>query len=211
MASVCEDGVYQLEDGYWAYRFSIIVDGRRISRKKRTDEQGKKLRTRKLALKAREAAIGAAYLEMRQPQKPIARRTVHEVFREYCQTGRNGKAYQTIRKQDSLWENHLSERFGKRFIDDISVAEVQDYLAELYYQDNYAYKYVEGFLKMFYLIFGQAYSRNYLAVDTYNKLCVNKDTKIGMPKLKAEEDLDIVVFSNEELSLLDEYFRGSKA
>ena len=44
MASVCEDGVYQLEDGYWAYRFSIIVDGRRISRKKRTDEQGKKLR-----------------------------------------------------------------------------------------------------------------------------------------------------------------------
>ena len=211
MASVCEDGVYQLEDGYWAYRFSIIVDGRRISRKKRTDEQGKKLRTRKLALKAREAAIGAAYVEMRQQQKPIARRTVHEVFREYCQTGRNGKAYQTIRKQDSLWENHLSERFGKRFIDDISVAEVQDYLAELYYQDNYAYKYVEGFLKMFYLIFGQAYSRNYLAVDTYNKLCVNKDTKIGMPKLKAEEDLDIVVFSNEELSLLDEYFRGSNA
>lgn len=211
MASVCEDGVYQLEDGYWAYRFSIVVDGRRISRKKRTDEQGKKLRTRKLALKAREAAIGTAYLEMRQPQKPIARRTVHEVFREYCQTGRSGKAYQTIRKQDSLWENHLSERFGKRFIDDISTAEVQDYLTELYYQHGYAYKYVEGFLKMFYLIFGQAYSRNYLAVDTYNKLCVNKDTKIGMPKLKGEEDLSIVVFSNDELSLLDEYFKGGNA
>ena len=49
---------------------------------------------------------------------------------------------------------------------------------------------MESFLKMFYLIFGQAYSRNYLEVDTYNKLCVNKDTKIGMPKLKGEEECD---------------------
>ena len=28
----------------------------------------------------------------------------------------------------------------------------------------------ENFLKMFYLIFGQAYSRNYLSVDDYNRL-----------------------------------------
>ena len=55
-----------------------------------------------------------------------------------------------------------------------------DYLAELYYVDGLAFMYVESFLKMFYLIFGQAYSRNYLDVDIYNKLCVNKNTKIHM-------------------------------
>ena len=92
--------------------------------------------------------------------------------------------YNTILKQDSLWKNHLCSRWGKRFVDDISVAEINDYLSELYYENEYAYRYVESFLKMFYLIFGQAYSRNYLDVDTYNKLCVNKDTKIHMPKLK---------------------------
>ena len=64
-----------------------------------------------------------------------------------------------------------------RFIDEISVAEIQDYLSFLYYSEGRAYRYVEAFLKMFYLIFGQAYSRNYLDVDTYNKLCINKDTK----------------------------------
>ena len=93
-------------------------------------------------------------------------------------------------------------------IDEITVAEVNDYLAELYYTHGYSYRYTESFLKMFYLLFGQAYSRNYLDVNTYNKLCVNKDTKIKMPKLKTEDDTDIVVFSREELFLLDNYFSG---
>ena len=210
MAVKCENGVYRQENGTWAYRFSILIDGRRISRKKTTDENGKQLKTQKQALKAREAAIANAHIEMKRTKK-ISRRTVKEVFEEYCEKGRNDRKYQTIRKQDSLWENHLCEKFGKRFIDDISVAEVNDYLAGLYYTDNYSYQYTESFLKMFYLIFGQAYSRNYLVVDEYNKLCVNKDTRIKMPKLKSEDDTDIVAFSREELKKMDRYFEGTNA
>lgn len=60
-------------------------------------------------------------------------------------------------------------------------------------------------------IFGQAYSRNFLDVDTYNKLCVNKDTRIHMPKLKVDDDLDIVVFSKEETAILDSYFCNTNA
>ena len=82
------------------------------------------------------------------------------------------------------------------------------YLSKLYYKDGYAFQYVESFLKMFYLFFGQAYSRNYLDVDTYNKLCTNKNTKIHMPKLRTDDDTDIVAFSREELDKLDEYFKG---
>lgn len=205
-----ENGIYQMENGMWAYRFSIIIDGKRISRKKTTDENGNKLKTKREATKAREAAIAKAHIDQKRKQ-PIARRTVKEVFEEYCEKGRTAKAYNTCLKQDSLWKNHLCERFGKRFIDDISVAEVEDYLAELYYTDGLAYKYVESFLKMFYLIFGQAYSRNYLDVDTYSKLCLNKGTKISMPKIKTEDDTDIVAFSREELALLDNYFEGTNA
>ena len=87
---------------------------------------------------------------------------------------------------------------GKRYIDDISVAEVNDYLTELYYTEGRAYQYVEVFLKMFYLIFGQAYSRNFLDVDTCNKLRVNKDVCIHMPKMKIDEDTDIVAYSREQ-------------
>lgn len=110
-----------------------------------------------------------------------------------------------------MWKKHLYKRFGKRYIDDISVAELQDYLEELYYIENRAYSYTESFLKMFYLLFGQAYSRNYLSVDDYNKLCINKDIKIHMPKLKLDDDLEIVYFKEYEIEKLDKYFEGTNA
>ena len=203
-------GVFKKGNGLWGFRFSLLIDGKRVSRLKSTDANGKTLGSKSAAVKAREAAIAAAYIEAKQNIK-ITRRTFKDVYKEYCEKGRTEKAYQTIRKQDSLWENHLCERFGNKYVNDISVAEINDYLAELYYIDHYSYKYVESFLKMFYLILGQAYSRNYLEVDTYNKLCMNKNTKISMPKLKAEDNTDIIYFDRVELLLLDEYFKGTNA
>ena len=70
---------------------------------------------------------------------------------------------------------------------------------------------MESFLKMFYLIYGQAYSRGYVEVNLYNKMCMNKDTKIHMPKMKIDEDTDIVYFKDKELKILDEYFKGTNA
>ena len=203
-------GVYQKDNGYWEYRFVMIVDGKQINKKKSTDAQGNKLKTKTEAIRAREAAMAAARTE-RAGKPKVIRRTFQEVLEEFCEKGRKDRAYQTIRKQDSLWENHLKAKFGKRYVDEISAADVMDYLSELYYIDGFSYQYTEAFLKMFYLIFGQAYSRDYLEVDAYNKLCVNKDTRVRMPKIKSEDDTDIVAFSREELRLLDDYFRGTNA
>lgn len=210
MAKRESSSVFQREDGFWGYRFVAKIDGKRIERRCCTDEHGNKFRTKREATAARQAAIVTLRTEKTTKPKP-ARRTVKEVFEEFCAEGRKDRAYGTIRKQDSIWENHLRERFGNRYVDEISSADVVDYLSELYYVDGLAFMYVESFLKMFYLIFGQAYSRNYLDVDTYNKLCVNKNTKIHMPKLKTDEDTDIVAFSREECALLDEYFKGTNA
>lgn len=77
--------------------------------------------------------------------------------------------------------------------------------------DNRAYKYVESFLKIFYLIFGQAYSRDYLSADRYNKLCKNRETKIHMPKMKIDEETDIAIFDDKEMSILADYFKGTNA
>ena len=210
MASRKDTGVYQKSNGYWEYRFTVIVNGKHTYRKKSTDEHGNKLKTKKEALAARDAAI--AVIRTEKATRPVlTRRTIKQVFDEYCEKGRNDRAYQTIRKQDSLWKNHLCARFGACYVDEISVADVVDYLSELYYVEGFAYRYVESFLKMFYLIFGQAYSRNYMDVDTYNKLCVNKSSRIRMPKLKTEDDMEIVAFSKEQLCLLDAYFKGTNA
>ena len=188
----------------------IGVNGKEINRRRTKDEFGNKLKTKREAIKARDNAILQARLDEERKHK-IVRKTVREVYNEYCQKGRSGKAYMTIKKQDSLWRNHFDKDFGDRFVDEISVAEANDYLADLYYEKEYAFKYVESFLKMFYLIFGQAYSRNYLDVDSYNKLCKNKDTKIHMPKLRINDDTDIVAFNKEQLEILDQYFEGTNA
>ena len=205
-----DTGVYQKSNGLWEYRFVMMVDGKQICKKKSTDAFGNKLKTKREAIKARAAAMAATRFGAKEKPK-VCRRTFRDVYEEYCEKGRADRAYQTIRKQESLWENHLLERFGSRYVSEISVAEVMDYLAELYYIHNYSYQYTEAFLKMFYLIFGQAYSRNYLDVDDYNKLCVNKDTRIRMPKMKSEDDTEIEAFSHDQLALLDKYFKGPNA
>ena len=202
-------GVFQLENGMWAFRYTFTRNGKRVSKQVSKDEAGNPLKNRRAAIRARQIAIGRE--QDAQKPKPKARKTVAEIFEEYCESGRTDRAYTTIRKQDSLWNNHLKEKFGNRFVEEISAAEVVDYLSELYYTQGMSYRYVESFLKQFYLIFGQAYSRNYLDGETYNKLCKNKDTKIHMPKLKIDDDLEIVAFSKEELTTLDEYFHGTNA
>jgi len=210
MAGKASAGVYQKPNGYWEYRFGVMINGKSIFRKKCTDAHGNKLKSKREAIAAREAAL-VAVRNQTEVKTVVTRRTVKEVFEEFCEKGRNDRAYQTARKQDSLWDNHLCEKFGSRYIDDISSAEITDYLAELYYVDGFSFSYTESFLKMFYLFFGQAYSRNYMDVNTYNKLCVDKTTKIKMPKLKSEDDTDIVSFTHAELHQLDEYFAGTNA
>ena len=210
MAKQNDTGVYQLPNGNWGYRFTFTVEGKKKNRKGTKDEFGNLLTTKRAAILARAAAVTREQEEQHR-QAPVTRKTFQEVYKEYCETGRSGKAYQTIRKQESIWNNHLCAKFGRRYIDEISVAEVNDYLTHLYYIEGRAYKYVEAFLKMFYLIFGQAYSRNYLEVDTYNKLCVNKDVRIRMPKMKVYEDTEIVAFTREEVERLDAYFQGTNA
>ena len=210
MADTTKSGVYQLENGMWGFRYTVTYNGKRKDVKRQKDELGRILKTEKAALRARESAM--LHDKMNRIKKPVEKRmTFAEVYQEYCEMGRSGKAYATIKKQDSLWKNHLAEKFGNKFIDEISVAEVNDYLSQLYYTEGRAYKYVEGFLKMFYLIFGQAYSRNYLDVDTYNKLCVMKELRISMPKMKNDEDTDIVAYEREQVKALEEYFTGTNA
>ena len=210
MPKINDTGIYQLKNGYWGFRYVIVVNGQRVERRRNVDENGNPFKTKTSASKARQAMIEHERNHSAS-QNIILRKTVTEVYNEYCEFGRAGKAYATIKKQDSLWNNHIKAKFGKRYVDDISVAEVNDYLTELYYTENRAYTYTESFLKFFYLIFGQSYSRNYLSSEQYDKLCKNKDTKIHMPKMKIDEETDIITFSDDEMSVLSQYFTGTNA
>lgn len=49
-------GVYQLDNGYWGYRFVITVNGKKKAQKRVKDESGKPFKTQKQAARARSAA-----------------------------------------------------------------------------------------------------------------------------------------------------------
>lgn len=110
MAKLDETGIYQLKNGNWAYRYTRIINGKSVSRKKTKDEFGKPLKTKTEAAKARKASILKDSLdcmpraphEFMESVQPLERKTVAEVYAEYCKHGRNGKSYNTIKKQDSL-------------------------------------------------------------------------------------------------------------
>ena len=138
--SKTSSGVYQLPNGMWGFRYAFMLDGKQKDIKRTKDENGNPFKAEKAAIKARDAVIIQTQAELlQQPKSAKKRITVAEVYAEYCENGRCGKAFGTTRKQDSLWNNHISKKFGNRYVDDISVAEVVDYLGELYYNEGRAY------------------------------------------------------------------------
>ena len=50
-------GVFQLENGYWGYRFVITVNGKKKSPRRVRNEEGKPFKTEKQAIRARSLAI----------------------------------------------------------------------------------------------------------------------------------------------------------
>ena len=145
MAKQADTGVYQLRNGNWAFRYTLTENGNKKDVRRSKNENGQKLRSMREAIVARDVAIRQA--QSADKPKPILRRTVKEVFQEYCISGRSDRAYQTKRKQDSIWENHLCAKFGKKYVSEITPAAVMDYLSELYYVEGFSYQYTESFLK----------------------------------------------------------------
>ena len=85
-------GVYQLKDGYWGYRYAIVINGKTKSNKKIKDDSGNPFKTPKQAAKARERAIAEERIKNMLPiKKEVVRKKVEEVYREYCEKGRSGK------------------------------------------------------------------------------------------------------------------------
>ena len=189
-------GVYKIAEGQFCYRLMIERKGyKKIDTTCRKGEDGKPFKTKTDAARALEKKR-LEILGM-HPQGTTKRKTLAEVYELYERNGTSGKAHSTLLKQESLWKNHIKGRFGDRFVNDISVGELNDYLAELYmhgdeynnFSMGYSYAYVEGFLRFFYLLFGHAYRYDCYDAERYNKYFVNRGTKIQMPP-KQQEDLE---------------------
>ena len=97
MPKINDTGIYQLKNGYWGFRYVIVVNGQRVERRRNVDENGNPFKTKTSASKARQAMIEHERNHSAS-QNIILRKTVTEVYNEYCEFGRAGKAYATIKK-----------------------------------------------------------------------------------------------------------------
>ena len=78
MAKQNDTGVYQKSNGYWEYRFRQKVNGKMVTRKKTTDAQGHKLKTKKEAIAAREEAFAPFFNSSRKNDDIRIRALHHE-------------------------------------------------------------------------------------------------------------------------------------
>lgn len=67
--STTDAGIRQLKNGNWAYRFSISVNGQKISQRGSTNSEGQPLKTKTDAIRARKKAIKLAQLALPLPVK----------------------------------------------------------------------------------------------------------------------------------------------
>ena len=80
-------GVFQLESGTWAFRYTFNRNGKRVSKQVSKDEAGNPLKSRRAAIRARQVAIDRE--QNAQKPKPKVRKTVAEGFQEYSVCWRN--------------------------------------------------------------------------------------------------------------------------
>ena len=152
-------------------------------------------------------------------------KTFEDVFNYYLEHGIDEKRLGTIRKQKVLWKYHVQPKFGDKRLADVSATEIHEYLTQLYHEGDdyhryknqakrgYAYQYVESVLKLFWLIYGQAFNYGWVDRERYYRDFKDKGTKIKMPKeVKAEyEDSDeskISIYSAEEIEKIKNVLAG---
>ena len=125
-------------------------------------------------------------------EKRPSKTTLKAIYEHYMSSGEaNSKATTTIAKQNSMWKNHISKKFGDKELKNITLADLQNYLHDLYdkgdeyneFKCGYEYAYVEGFLRFFYLLFGYAYRLDKIEYERYIKMFVDKKTRLTMPKM----------------------------
>lgn len=227
MTKMDTTGLYQTKNGNWYYRIKLAADanGRPIDTTGRVDENGAPFTTKTACKRARDkrlAEIRETGLEKRRKQQYSV--TLQEIWEIFLEKEAYTRAPSTVAKHKSIWKNYIKDHYGKRRIKDITVSDMQDILIKTYNR-GLQYSYVEGILKVFYLLYGIAYREDLIDSALYTRMFLEKGTKLRMPPKRAEEEseehknrvfrkeeiqqiFDVVVGTDMETAFLFGYYCG---
>lgn len=152
----------------WSYRFTIVVNGRTISK----EQSG--FPSAYAAHKAREEEIAQCRIDNGLDMNI----TLDKIFEKFLETeGSITRAYGTILKYISMYKNHIGPRFGKGKIGKIRATQLQEFVAEIKGKYNSQFPHsMYNFLKV---LFKYAYSKEYITHNPMDRVeppkdCVNK-------------------------------------
>lgn len=211
-----DTGIFQLQNGNYGFRVVIKRKDLKIDTTYRQDENGNPFKTKASARDARERKIYELKNQSKEQKEKTKKYKLKEIYNLYMENGSTSKAHATIKKQKSMWENHIKNNFGEKYVDEITLNELQNYLSLLYnYGDDYSntpysYKYVEGFLKFFYLLFGYSYKENAINTELYTKMFLDRSTRLSMPPITQEdfeEYENIKVYNKYEIKQMAEIMK----
>lgn len=208
MAKNNDVGLFQWGDKkqYWGYRITITKDGKKKDTTSKKNSQGLPYATKNEAKKAREQRV----IEMRSPTPTTTIKDIQfkEIWEYYESEYSKRKAYATLKKYKSLWENHIKNKFANKFVSEITISDIEVFLQELY-NYGYAYGYVESFYKCFYQLYGLLYSRDNIDIVKYNKMWIDKNSKVKMPQISQddkEKQDDLITYNSWEIEQLNNMF-----
>lgn len=191
MAKMNDTGLYQNKNGTWYYRIKMVADakGNPVDIKKSRDENGQPFTTKSACKKARDkrlVELQEVGVEKRAPKEQYPA-TLQDMWDVFLAKEADKRAKSTVAKHKSMWKNYMKDRYGKKKLKDISVSDMQAILVEMY-NSGLQYSYVEGVLKVFYLLYGIAYRENAIDPALYTRMFLEKGTKLKMPPKRAEEE-----------------------
>lgn len=206
-------GLKQIGPKQWQCRITKVVDGKKKDLLYRVDERtGKPLSTQTEAAAYRRYILQK--IENAQDDDTPKNRniTFGELWGIYEKEIAPKKAANTVVKHTSVWENHIKPFCESRKIKDLSVGEINAFLTDKYLNTELSYHYIEGFLKVFYMLYGIAFSYNYIDAETLNRYTVDKNNRITMPEMTPEdvqEEDKIEIYTLPELEAMSNIFHDT--
>ena len=175
----------------WSYRFKIKVNGQELT----GGESGFKT-----ALEASEARARAIEEAKESGYVKNTSKRFSEVYEEWIASQVGIKKPTTIKRHNSIYNNHLKDAFGDRYIISISGQELNDYLNDLAKPHNekkhnrqiiYSAEYIDGFFKTLSAIFSYAVRNGYIKENRV--LMVEKIKERGTARRKGERIPDEIL------------------
>lgn len=200
------------KNGPWKWVINEKVNGILIREEKRRGPDGKRFEHAKDAWDDRCRRM-EELIHGNGGYKNINKITFEYVYNDFTNSPKaQERANSTLRKHSSVWRNHVAPVFKDRKINSTTVNDMYCFLLEKYNSGDYAYGYIESFVKLFYLLYGHALSKQWIPFDKYNEMFKNETSRLKMPDRRREdpEDNTIITYSDVELYQIEKVFARDK-